>query len=102
MIAKFKNFFAKQDTNSPPPLSEEFDHSKLMSGDVSQCPFMAKKEKKEEGDMRKCPVTGKEVVKPVEDSDSEEEKPKGGCPFMSGTSDKKKNPNLGLNECGFD
>lgn len=47
----------------------------------------------------KCPVTGKSVEA---DSDSEEEeKPRGGCPFMSGSSQKKKNPDLKQNEQGY-
>ena len=50
----------------------------------------------------KCPVTGKAVEQPEVDSDSEEEKPKGGCPFMNGTSNKKKNPDLKMNESGYD
>lgn len=49
----------------------------------------------------KCPVSGKAAPKTEENSDSEEEKPRGGCPFMGG-SDKKKNPNLGLNHQGYD
>ena len=50
-----------------------------------------------------CPVTGK-ATNPEQvdsDSDGEEEKPKGGCPFM-GTSTKKKNPGLSVTEEGFD
>ena len=34
-------------------------------------------------------------------SEDEDEKPKGGCPFM-GTSSKKKNPGLNMTEEGFD
>jgi hypothetical protein len=41
-------------------------------------------------------VSGKAADAGKKDSDSEEEeKPRGGCPFMGG-SDKKKNPNLNL------
>jgi len=43
----------------------------------------------------KCPVTGKAVD--VDSDSEEEEKPRGGCPFMSGSSQKKKNPDLKQN-----
>ena len=57
---------------------------------------MKNKNKAEEKELQKCPVTGKEVKEQADDSESEEEKPQGGCPFMGGGSDKKKNPNLKL------
>ena len=42
-------------------------------------------------------MAGKNANNQNKDSDSDEQqKPKGGCPFMGG-SDKKKNPNLNLN-----
>jgi hypothetical protein len=37
----------------------------------------------------------------VNSDSEEEEKPRGGCPFMGG-SDRKKNPSLGLAEQGYD
>ena len=95
MLTKIKNLFGNQPLPPHPAslLSSQHPHPDLK-GDAAQCPFMSKQDKKEES-TQKCPVTGKAVNAEV-DSDSEEEKPKGGCPFMGGTSDKKKNPNLNL------
>ena len=47
----------------------------------------------------KCPVSGKTAD--VDSDSEEEEKPRGGCPFMSGGSDKKKNPDLKQSQSGF-
>lgn len=61
-----------------------------------------KNKKEQAGNADKCPVNGKTQEKKEVQSDSEEEeKPRGGCPFMGG-SDKKKNPSLGLTTQGYD
>lgn len=65
------------------------------SENLGGCPYSKGKAGSMPADS-KCPVSGKAAPKTEENSDSEEEKPRGGCPFMGG-SDKKKNPNLGLN-----
>lgn len=77
-------------------MEEKFDHSKVDAGDAGQCPFMKKNNKQGENNPEKCPMNGKKDQKKQVDSDSEEEeKPRGGCPFM-GASEKKKNPGLPL------
>lgn len=100
MFAKLKSLLPFQNNQNQPPLSDQFQHPQVNSKDASQCPFM-KKQAKEQPQASKCPMSGKEAANPSTDSDSEEEKPKGGCPFM-GTSNKKKNPDLTLKETGYD
>lgn len=60
-----------------------------------------KKQAQKQPNPSKCPVSNQQAPNASADSDSEDEKPKGGCPFM-GTSNKKKNPDLVLNENGYD
>lgn len=100
MFSKIKNMFTSA---QPSATSTEapFQHPKMGEGDASQCPFM-KNKKEQSGNVDKCPVSGKGKEKNEVQSDSEEEeKPRGGCPFMGG-SDKKKNPSLGLTAEGYD
>lgn len=101
MFSKIKNLFS-QEPQAPLPSAKPFDHSKLSPEDGEQCPFSRNAGDSMPNNAKKCPLSGKEASAAEVDSDSEEEKPQGGCPFMSGSSDKKKNPNLNLNEVGFD
>lgn len=100
MLDRLKNFITRNKGPSTPTLEDRFDHPPTHGQDPAQCPFMSKKSKENKESTGTCPVTGKTQKEPV-DSDSEEEKPRGGCPFM-GTSDKKKNPGLPQDECGFE
>lgn len=54
-----------------------------------------------ENPEQKCPYKGNKNTQEAELSDSEDEKPRGGCPFMGG-SEKKKNPGLAVNNEGYD
>jgi len=98
MLAKFKSLFQKG-ALPPHPADLSSPHSPLSSAATAsgQCPFA----KQPQQPSQTCPVSGKAGAAEV-DSDSEEEKPKGGCPFMNGTSNKKKNPDLKSKEKGFD
>ena len=101
MFSKIQSLFTSAAPQNHIPLHDELDHSRLASKDASQCPFMSKQSKANPEESKKCPVSGKTLPASTEDSDSEEEKPKGGCPFMTGASTKKKNPNLPLSETGY-
>lgn len=101
MFSKIKNMFSSSPSNPINNQEIPFQHPKIAEGDASECPFM-KNKKEQTTNADKCPVNGKSQEKKEVQSDSEEEeKPRGGCPFMGG-SDKKKNPSLGLTTQGYD
>ena len=95
MFAKLKNLISKQPTAETLPFEDNIAGTSSQ-GQIPQCPFSKKGSLPQGKEQQKCPVTGKAVPDAELNSDSEEEKPKGGCPFMGGTSDKKKNPSLNL------
>ena len=89
MLDKLKSLIGLTNSSSPSSPTDRFNHPPTEGQDPAQCPFMSKKSKENPQEAETCPVTGKADTDPV-GSDSEEEKPLGGCPFM-GTSEKKKN-----------
>jgi len=95
MFAKFKSLLSKASTTESLPLEDSITGT-TNEGQIPQCPFSKKGSAPQGKEQQKCPVTGKAVPDAEANSDSEDEKPKGGCPFMGGTSDKKKNPSLNL------
>lgn len=44
MFTKLKNLFTNTSQETLPTLSDQFPHPNMPPGDVSQCPFMNKKE----------------------------------------------------------
>jgi len=48
MLNKLANFFNKNPQETLPTLSDQFSHPNVPAGDVTQCPFMSKKQKSEE------------------------------------------------------
>lgn len=94
MLSKISSLFTGKSHSEAVNPEMPAGHPGVKGGDAGECPFMQKNKGKNQKEGEKCPVTGQNANPGQTDTDSDdEEKPRGGCPFM-GTSQKKKNPGL--------